>query len=255
MPDFANNLVKAIKLEFSHLTSNMSDVFAYFMIPLIIISLFFIMGSAEISWSKDVGYKTYYDFYAPVIFSTIVYFISIQSTVLRIVGERAPYGTLDRELLALPKHSVFIGKLITNTLMAFFQASLLFFAGYYLFNVYIGGNPAEFLFILLLSSFVGLSMGLCFSVFSKSKEFAIQLVPLVVLLLLLFSGFLIKIEVMPLYLQEITKLTPLYLSYNSLSEIGLNGNHIINVVDNIFFLFIWFMFFTFSGMVKFLLEE
>jgi len=86
---------------------------------------------------------------------------------IAIVGERAPFGTLDRELIAVSRAGMFIGKLMTNILIAFFQVFVLFFAGIYVFNVHIAGNP-YFLIVMILSALIGLSIGLCFSVFSKS---------------------------------------------------------------------------------------
>ena len=249
------DILKAMQLEFVHITASKMNVLLYFAIPLIIVSLFAMLGRIEVSWSKEVAYKTYYDFYAPMIFSTVVYFITLQLTILRIVGERAPFGTLDRELLAVSRAGMFIGKLMTNILIAFFQVFVLFFAGYYVFNVHIAGNPISFLIVMLLSALIGLSIGLCFSVFSKSREQAIQIVPLIILVFLLFSGFLIRLETMPPQLQMITQYMPLYLSYTGLFEISLKGNLIGNISDIVMKLFVWFLIFAFAGLAKFMSEK
>src|SRR3989339_782367 len=110
-------LTKAIKLEFNSMKESKLSFLFYLIVPIIIIGLFANLGSSVIMY----GQTTVYDFLGVKFFALIILFTTMQMTILRIVGERAPYGTLDRDLLAISRSGMFLGKLTANALFVFIQ--------------------------------------------------------------------------------------------------------------------------------------
>ncbi|MCX6819629.1 MAG: ABC transporter permease [Candidatus Aenigmarchaeota archaeon] len=257
MSKIESGILKSITLELNHVKETRANLILLLLLPALIVTIFAFASSiaVNIPWIENAGYKTFYDYYAPGILSTIVVFIAIQLTVLRIVAERSPYGTLDRELLAISRFNMFFGKLIANIIINFIQVFIIFFIGLSIFGFYMIGNPMDFLLILLITSLVGLSIGLTFSIFSKSKEQAIQLVPFTILIFIVLSGVLIPLELMPINIRIIASNTPLALSSQSLNEISIGGSSIFNMLDEIIKMLVWVFVFTSLGLVKFMTEK
>jgi ABC-type polysaccharide/polyol phosphate export permease len=256
--------IKAARLEFNQLSENKLNIVFLFLLPVLIIVVFgYLKGEP---WSISNLRITNFDLYTPVVLPIVIFFITCQLTVLRIVGERAPLGTLDRDLLAISRSGMYLGKLTTNAIIAFLQCLIILITTI-LFGVQIQGDVITVFVVLYATSLAGLSAGLFFSVISKSKEQAVQLVPFASLILLLLSGAVMPI---PSNLKQITSATPLALSYSSLSIIMLSCEDIVgalstgscriiqprlfSIADKITLLLVWSVVFTICGLVKFELE-
>lgn len=254
-----DGIFRAMKLELTHVKETKMNILLLFVLPVVMVITFAIASDIKIPFEipgmNNLGYETFYDYFAPGILSTIVIFMAMQLTILRIVAERAPYGTLDRELLAISRSDMFFGKLVANMLISFIQVLIIFVIGVFVFKFHMAGEPIYFLLILLLTSLIGLSIGLFFSVFSNTKEQAIQLVPFAVLVFIVLSGYIIPLDFMPANIRMIASNTPLSLSYQSLNNISINGSPISNLIGEIIKILLWFFFFTFAGLIKFMMEK
>lgn len=254
MNKMIKGIIKAAKLEFIQFKGSKINLLLMFLIPPAIIVLFSVVGSSNVSWSENVDYNTHCDFFASAILPIVIIFITMQLTILRIVAERSPLGTLDRDLLAISRPSMFLGKLFANVLIALIQCLLIYLIGIKYLKIYVAGPEIGVLIILILTSVIGTSLGLTFSVFSKSKEQAVQLVPLTILIFLVLSGIFIKVEEMPSTINSIASNLPLTLSYQSLWNIMLMGQEILDVQIESLKLTVWFILITFVGLAKFTTE-
>lgn len=248
--------ISAIKLEFNSMMERKYSLFFYLIAPVIIIAIFFGTATTPVNWGDYASLNLkIYDLFASDIFSIIIIFITTQIMVLRIVGERAPYGTLDRELIAISRSSMFLGKFVANFFYILIQCTLLFVSGFILFPARnYGSFPLIFLFILLIGVF-GLISGLGISIFSKNKEQAVQLVPFYILILMLLSGILIPLEQMPQNVVQVAENFPLTLGASSLKTLTLDGVGFEDVSNKMILLCVWIFGIGFISLLKFKLER
>src|SRR3989344_4617296 len=217
-------LTRALRLEFSSMRERWLSLFFYLLVPAIIVFIYYASTKNIINWGSYASLNLrLYDIFASGVFSIIIMFVTIQLMVLRIVGERAPYGNLDRELIAISRSGVYFGKLFANFFLVLLQVIIIYLFGYVILSAKNYGNPTSILLILLLVGVFGLILGFVISVFSKNKEQAIQLVPFFILVLLLFSGILIPLEQMPSSMKLVAENMPLTLGQQSLQIISLDG--------------------------------
>ena len=248
-------LGKAFRLEIEHIFSGKVKALSHFLIPVVIVAVLAEAGSERCNWCyfNNTTY-TYFNFYASLIFSTAMLFIATQLTVLRIVGERAPYGTLDRDLLAISRSGMYLGKFLASLVVVAVQCLLLIIAGKS-FGMVLIGSTFDFFAVLFLLSAAGLALGLLFSVFSKSKEQAVQLVPFAVLIFLVLSGDLIPARDMPPALASIAQNSPVTLANSALREIMLGGSGIAEESGSIIKLLLWVVALLVFGILKFSTEK
>jgi len=193
-----DDIIKAHKLEFNYLASRKANIALILLLPVITISVLGISMPTDFS----VGYiedtdkgltednvKFTEDGYLRILsymFSLLILFSAIQMGSLRVVAERAPYGTLDREILGISRYSMLIGKFTANFIFAGVQGILISITGLLWFNF---NNPAEVLSVLIALSFFGVAYGLLISVFANTKDQAQQLVIISIGLFLILTGF------------------------------------------------------------------
>src|SRR3989344_5564625 len=250
------SLTKSIHLELNYIKERGLSTLLFILASALIIVLFSIVAKIRVGWGGfwELGY-TYYDLLAPTIFPLLILFVTVQMIVLRIVGERAPYGTLDRELIAISRTGMYFGKLFANLIFVLLQVILIYTFGFIVFPARNYGNPLSVLLFLFLIALFGLISGLTISIYSKNKEQAVQLVPFFVLILLLFSGLFVPLEQMPENILLIAENMPLTLGSQSLKMLTLDGVGFEDVQFKMWKLLSWIGVITLAGLVKFELER
>ena len=191
--------------------------------------LFYLLAPSIVIWifasftQKLVMFQdlTVYQYFANRILSLIIIFVTTQLAILRIVGEREPYGTLDRDLLAISRSAMYLGKLITNALFVLLQSIFLYIVAFVIFSpgkVY--GNPIILILLIFIIGLFGVTLGLTISVFAKNREQAIQFVPFAVLLLLTLSDFFfVERYGISEGIKTISLYSPLSLSYKMIQSV------------------------------------
>jgi len=244
------NVFRAIRLEFNFLRQSKINLILYLIIPALFAYFFGLAGQINVSWKEGV---TYFVLYAPTVLPLFILFMTTQLTIMRIVGERAPYGTLDRDLISLSRTSIFFGKLIINCIIAIFQALIVLIISYNIFHLSV--NPILFLFILILVGIFGVALGLTISVLSLNKEQASQIVPFVILTLFIFNGSIISLDTIMPPIKNIVSSLPLATATDSLMRM-INSNHgFYELRDNLFFLASWIFIIILFGWIKFCAES
>ncbi len=245
----AKNLFRAIRLEFNFIKQSRSTLILSFILPIIFAYFFGLAGQIN-SWKPNV---TYFTLYASSVLPLFVLFLATQLTIMRIVGERAPYGTLDRDLLSLSRTSIFFGKFIVNSVIAIIQSLIVFFISYGIFHLSV--QPVLFLFILIFISLFGVALGLLLSTISSNKEQASQIVPFVVLTLFIFNGTIIGFDGMSSPIKDIISNFPLAIATDSINRMVNFNQGFSELGDNIFMLFISMFITILIGWVKFYSEH
>ena len=249
-------LTKALKLELNDMKERKLSLLFYLLVPAIIIGIYYSTTKKIVNWGSYATLNLkLFDLFASNIFSIIIIFITTQLMVLRIVGERAPYGTLDRELIAISRGGMFFGKLFANSIFVMLQIILVYVFGFLVFKARNYGEPIPIFIFLFLIGLLGLISGLTISVFSKNREQAIQLVPFIILILLLFSGILVPLDQMPDNIRLIAENMPLTLGSQSMKMLTLDGVGFEDVQFKMWKLLSWIGVITLAGLVKFELER
>ncbi len=244
--------LKAFRLELKHIAESKARFLSYILIPAVITVVLGEAGSKNCSWC---GGYTYFNYYAPLIFSTSMIFISTQLTVLRIVGERAPYGTLDRDLLAISHPSMLLGKFFAGIPITMLQCFFFLAIGKGYYDMTMEGSPYLFFLTLFMLSLLGLALGLFFSVIAKTKEQAVQLVPLVILVFLVLSGDLIPLQDVPSFMRQFATYSPVTLANATLKEIMLNGKAPGDIINQSVNLLGWILVLLVLSIIKFSQEK
>ena len=246
-------IIKSLKLELNYLKENKTNLILLFVLPSTLTYLFALVTQVKIQWLQ--GGITYFDFYAPIIIPTILLFITTQVVVLRIVGERAPYGTLDRDLLAISRTGMYLGKFFTYFFVVLLQSFIIWIIVDPLFQVrMLGHSWLAFLFIFSIGTF-GIALGLLFSVITKTKELAVQLVPFTILVFFVLNGSIIKPEVMPFAIKFIAANLPLTLVTDALNRVLVYGHGFQPLLNNVFKLVLWIVGTVLLGLIVFHFEN
>lgn len=248
------DVLKSARIEFNQIKAARTNLVVALLAPVAVVLVFWIVGSSNLDawYLNKLGLTSgrYFDFYAPIILSTLAFFTAIQLTVLRIVGERAPHGTLDRDLLAISHTGMFTGKFFTNALIALAQCILILSTATIL-GLANQGNILSSLIALFSIALVGLALGLLFSAISKTKEQAVQLVPFALISLLILNGQVIDFALMPANIAELARATPLALGSNALLNLILAGKTLAETASAIGGLLGWFAVLFAAGAIKF----
>ena len=126
-------ILTSMRLEFNNIKQNKISIELFLIAPLIIIYIFFILGNMEVP-NIEKGIRIY-DFYMPILLAVLIMFVTLQISIMRIVTERSPYGTLERDLLAIDKPSLYIGKFLLNGLVVLILTILIAIEIVYIFPV------------------------------------------------------------------------------------------------------------------------
>ncbi len=153
------------------------------------------------------------------IFPFIVMFLITSITMLR---ERTS-GTLER-LLTTPIHKadLLFGYAIAFSIAATLQALVSTAVAYWAFGLSVAGSPWLVILVAVLTSVLGVALGLLASAFAHTEFQAVQFMPVVVIPQLLLCGLFVARDSMNGVLQAISNLLPLSYSVEALQQIAEN---------------------------------
>ena len=160
---------------------------------------------------------------APALLAGFVFFFAFILTGISFLRERMQ-GTLER-LWATPvrRGEVLLGYLAGFLIFAFAQAMLVMFFALYVLNVHYRGTPGHILLLLLALATVAVNLGIFVSTFARNEFQVMQFIPLVILPQFFLSGLLLPVDLMPGYLQAVSKGLPLTYAARGLGDIMIRG--------------------------------
>lgn len=254
-----NGLIKALRLEYNHMLEAKYSFLFYLTVPALVIALFAYFSKSVIIY-QDV---TVYQYFSQRILALVVIFVTSQLTILRIVGEYAPYGTLDRDLLAISRTQMYLGKVIANAGFVLIQSMILYLVAFIWFPpVKVYANPVILLLLIFFIGLFGIVLGFTISIFARNKEQAIQLVPFIILLLLMVGDFFfVEIFGVPEQIKTISLVSPLSTSYKMLQVTIEDTYGFIDMITNTLShnylgkLALWIMSLSLISIIKFNLER
>jgi len=169
--------------------------------------------------SKAMGF---FESFGPILLGFFVFLFTFLVTGLSFVRERTT-GTLER-MLATPlrRHEVVLGYMMGFSLLALVQATVIATVAVTLLNMMLAGRFVWLLAVVLLLALSALSLGMLLSAFAGSEFQMFQLVPLVAVPQIFFSG-LLPLENLSAPLRVIGHLMPLTHGAHALRQVMLRG--------------------------------
>ncbi len=148
-------------------------------------------------------------FLIPGLIAMILIIASVISVSLSLVKEKE-HGTIEQlNVSSVNSVELLVGKSAPYIVVAFFDALLILFVGYVLFDVVVKGSMILLLIMTLVYILSSVSLGIFISVISTSQQIAFTLATFATLLpSVILSGFVFPIESMPPIVQIITNITP-----------------------------------------------
>lgn len=183
---------------------------------------------------------TYFDTISSILIGFFVFFFVFLVSGISLLKERTT-GTLDR-LLSTPikRSEIVIGYLIGYGIFAIMQTILIVLFSIYILNINIEGSIPLVVIVNILIALVALSLGLLLSTFANSEFQIMQFIPIIIVPQIFFTG-LIPIENMDGWLQNISKIIPLYYGANALNGIFVKGFNFNNIYNDCIILIIFIL--------------
>jgi len=205
----------------------------------------------EVRMVFNEGLKSVYMF-VPGTMALILMLVSAMMTSISIAREKE-MGTMEVLLVSpLKPAQIIVGKVIPYVTLAFVNAVTIIVLGYFVFGMPLKGSIA----LLLLESFLFISMALSLGIFistmAKSQQVA-MFISIFALMLptLLLSGFIFPIENMPLLLQWLSHLMPPKYFIIIIKNIMLKGTGFMYIWKETLILFVMMLFFIALSVKKF----
>lgn len=163
-------------------------------------------------------------FFVPGLIGLLLMLTAVLSTALSVVREKER-GTMEQLRVApLRTYELILGKTLPYLGVSLLGTVIVLATARVLFGVEIRGSHLELLVVVLLYLFGALGFGLLISTIANNQTFAFQVGLITSLLpVLLLSGFIFQIRIMPVGLQAITYLIPARYFLVALRGIILKG--------------------------------
>jgi len=159
-------------------------------------------------------------------------------TVLNLVAER-DNGTFFRiTTTPLSKTELMLGKFCVFFIVGLVETIYFILLATLLFKVKIMGSVITTGLILLLLMTASVGLGLLISSGVRSMKQAVMITPMVIIPSIMVSQIFSPVEVMPLFMQKVANITPLYHANIALHDVMIKGADIYQVKMQIFALLV-----------------
>jgi len=164
-----------------------------------------------------------FDYVAPVYIATIVMFFVFLLACVAFLRERSQ-GTMER-LAATPttRGEIVLGYMIGLGIFALLQAAVILFFTVWVLDIHFYGSLAILFLIIALLALVGVTMGIQASAFARTEFQVLQFIPLLILPQVLLGGTFWAVADMPVYLQPLAYVMPLYYANMAMRDVMLKG--------------------------------
>jgi ABC-2 type transport system permease protein len=160
----------------------------------------------------------------PAIIGVLLLLMCLLLTALAVVRERE-LGTLEQLMVGpLTPGELMVGKTVPVALIALVDLALIVAVALLWFRVPFHGSAAVLLLASLVYILAALGLGLFISTVSRTQQEAFMSMFLVMLPLVILSGFMYPIEAMPQFFQHLTQLNPVRHFLHIVRAIFLRGD-------------------------------
>jgi ABC-2 type transport system permease protein len=169
------------------------------------------------------GSFNYFEFVAPGIMAMTV-MMSVMTGLPQAISRERELGTLDGMMVApINRLCIILGKTIAQTARGLIQGVLILVLSVELFGVTIEGSIPLVFGLLLLGVFSFVGLGVVITSFAKDQETAMMIMMTLMFPMMFLSGVFFPIQMMPWYMQDISKVLPLYYAATALRKVMVLG--------------------------------
>ena len=169
------------------------------------------------------GAPNYFQFVAPGIMAMVV-MMSLMTGLPHAISYEKDMGTLDGMLVApINRLSIILGKVIAQTTRGMLQGLIILSLAILLFGVVVYGNILLVIFLLLLSVFSFVGLGILITSFTENEETATMVMMTLMFPMMFLSGVFFPIQQMPWYMQNIAYCLPLTYATTALRKVMVLG--------------------------------
>ncbi|WP_223635127.1 ABC transporter permease [Planococcus sp. 4-30] len=174
----------------------------------------------------------FFDVLGPILVGFFVFFFVFLISGIGLLKERVS-GTLER-LLATPirRWEIVLAYLIGFGIFAIIQTVIVVFYSIQVLDMVMVGQVWHVIIVNLMLALVALSLGILLSTFASSEFQMVQFIPVVVVPQIFFAG-IIPLEGMADWLQNISRIMPLYYAADALKAIMYRGEGLTDVTGNL----------------------
>ena len=190
----------------------------------------------------------FFDVLGPILVGFFVFFFVFLISGIGLLKERVS-GTLER-LLATPirRWEIVFAYLMGFGIFAIIQTIIVVFYSIRILDMVMVGQVWHVIVVNLMLALVALSLGILLSTFASSEFQMVQFIPVVVVPQIFFAG-IIPLEGMADWLQNVSRIMPLYYAADALKAIMYRGEGLADVSSNLLALAVFAAVFIFLNIV------
>ena len=182
------------------------------------------------------GEPNYFQFVAPGIIAMVV-MMALMTGLPHAISYEKDMGTLDGMLAApISRLSIILGKVMAQTVRGMIQGFIILLLAMVLFGVVIEGNILLVIFLILLTVFSFVGLGILITSFTDKEETATMVMMTLMFPMMFLSGVFFPLQQMPWYMQGIAKFLPLTYATTALRKVMVLGADVSAVGTDILIL-------------------
>jgi ABC-2 type transport system permease protein len=169
------------------------------------------------------GEPNYFQFVAPGIIAMVV-MMALMTGLPHAISYENEIGTLDGMLAApINRLSIILGKVMAQTVRGMIQGFIILILAVVLFGVVIEGNILLVIFLILLTVFSFVGLGILITSFTENEETATMVMMTFMFPMLFLSGVFFPLQQMPWYMQDLAHFLPLTYATTALRKVMVLG--------------------------------
>ena len=179
------------------------------------------------------GEPNYFQFVAPGIIAMVV-MMALMTGLPHAISYEKDMGTLDGMLAApINRLSIILGKVLAQTVRGMIQGFIILLLAVVLFGVVIEGNIFLVIFLILMTVFSFVGLGILITSFTENEETATMVMMTLMFPMMFLSGVFFPLQQMPWYMQDVALFLPLTYATTALRKVMVLGAGISAVATEI----------------------
>ncbi|WP_268733790.1 ABC transporter permease [Streptococcus gallolyticus] len=175
--------------------------------------------------------KTTFEKLTYALIAIVAFFLIFLISGIAFVREQV-LGTLERILISpVSKLRLILGYTLGFSIFGIVQGTLLLLFSRFVLNVNFKGSFPLMEMTIVLLSICAVSIGMFVAIFANTEFQMVQFIPLVIVPQILYSG-IIAIRTLPLHLEKLQFLMPIYYGAQALKKVMVNGFTVTNIVQD-----------------------
>jgi ABC-2 type transport system permease protein len=182
------------------------------------------------------GQPNYFQFVAPGIISMVV-MMALMTGLPHAISYEKDIGTLDGMLVApINRLSIILSKVMAQTVRGMIQGFIILLLAIGLFGVVIEGSILLVVFLVLLTVFSFVGLGILITSFTENEETATMVMMTLMFPMMFLSGVFFPLQQMPAFMQTLAHFLPLTYATTAMRQVMVLGAGLDSVLWDVIIL-------------------